>query len=76
MKRDVIRWTRGTLIDSPDRMFLLFVCVFVPGAFVAAAFVVNRVVKSDTARVLLTILVGVILIIAGMIALVAGCNLS
>jgi len=57
-------------------MFLLFVCVFVPGAFVAAAFVVNRVVKSDTARVLLTILVGVILIIAGMIALVAGCNLS
>jgi hypothetical protein len=52
----------------------LLLFVFLSVSFIGASFIVNRVVKNPAARVLLTVLLGVMLTIAGMIAIVAGCS--
>lgn len=44
-----------------------------PGSFVAAYFLVRKWVKDTAARVLLTIVLGLVILCAGEFATVAGC---
>jgi len=44
-----------------------------PGSFVGAYFLVRKWVKDTAARVILTIVIGIIILCAGEFATVAGC---
>jgi len=46
----------------------------VPGSFVGAFFIIRKPVKNTAGRVLLTILIGGIFLVAGVVAIVAGCS--
>jgi len=52
----------------------LIVCLLlVPGSFVGAYFLIRKFVTGTTGRVLLTIFLGAVFLIAGVVAVVAGC---
>ena len=46
----------------------------VPGSFVGAFFLIRKGVTNILGRVLLTIILGGIFLIAGVVAIVAGCS--
>ena len=53
--------------------FLIF-AVLLSASFIGTSVVVNKVVKNNTARVLLTVSIGLMLAIGIVILLVAGCS--
>ena len=53
----------------------LILCVLmIPGSFVGAFFLIRKPVQKVAGRVLLTILLGGIFLVAGVTAVVAGCS--
>jgi hypothetical protein len=45
----------------------------VPGSFIGAFFIIRKPVKNTAGRVFLTILLGGVFLVAGVVAIVAGC---
>ena len=52
---------------------LVLILALIPGSFVGAFFLIRKWVTGATGRVLLTIVLGGIFLIAGAVAIVAGC---
>jgi hypothetical protein len=48
--------------------------VLVPGSFVGAFFIIRKGVTGTAGRVVLTIILGGFFLIAGVVAIVAGCS--
>jgi hypothetical protein len=51
----------------------IMIVALIPGSFVGAFFLIRKPVTSTGGRVLLTIVLGGIFLIAGVVAIVAGC---
>jgi len=64
-------------MNTKDAVSLLaaIVCLaLVPGSFVAAFYLIRKPVKDPAARVILTIILGIIIFVSGAFATIAGCS--
>jgi hypothetical protein len=59
--------------DIAPIISLILIIALIPGSFVGAFFIIRKPVTNTVGRVLLTLVIGGFFLIAGVVAIVAGC---
>ena len=59
--------------DIAPIISLILIIALIPGSFVGAFFIIRKPITNTVGRVLLTLVIGGFFLIAGVVAIVAGC---
>ncbi len=59
--------------DIAPIISLILIIALIPGSFVGAFFIIRKPVTNTVGRVLLTLVIGGFFLVAGVVAIVAGC---
>jgi hypothetical protein len=59
--------------DAAPVIALILIIALIPGSFVGAFFIIRKPITNTVGRVLLTLVIGGFFLIAGVVAIVAGC---